>query len=198
MLKLSLLRYWDNFYLHVFFRRPGSCILVLSTIFMTFFVHLHILALIWLFLFNTASSTTTPQICCVGGYWDWTQGIFATFALAVRRFVHCVRSYKGLPPNRGLRRCWAPAHSTCRTGPWLLTIFSFPLFVHRVDAKHHGILPPDSRLDLIHDLTAWNLLLFALCSVHVRWTREKVRGAKVHKAGSKIPTLLTVPLVYKL
>ncbi len=30
------------------------------------------------------------------------------------------------------------------------------------------------------------------------WTREKVRGATVHKAGSKIPTWLTVSSVYKL
>ncbi len=29
-------------------------------------------------------------------------------------------------------------------------------------------------------------------------TREKVRGATVHKAGSKIPTLLTLSPVYKL
>ncbi len=29
------------------------------------------------------------------------------------------------------------------------------------------------------------------------WTREKVRGAIVHKAGSKIPTWLTVSPVYK-
>ncbi len=29
------------------------------------------------------------------------------------------------------------------------------------------------------------------------WTREKVRGATVHNAGSKIPTWLTVSLVYK-
>ncbi len=29
-------------------------------------------------------------------------------------------------------------------------------------------------------------------------TREKVRGAIVHKAGSKIPTRLTVSRVYKL
>ncbi len=29
-----------------------------------------------------------------------------------------------------------------------------------------------------------------------RWTREKVRGATIHKAGSKIPTLLTVSPVY--
>jgi hypothetical protein len=29
-------------------------------------------------------------------------------------------------------------------------------------------------------------------------TREKVRGATVHKAGLKIPTGLTVSLVYKL
>jgi hypothetical protein len=28
-------------------------------------------------------------------------------------------------------------------------------------------------------------------------TREKVRGATVHKAGSKIPTWLTVSAVYK-
>jgi len=31
-----------------------------------------------------------------------------------------------------------------------------------------------------------------------RWTQEKVRGATVHKAGSKIPTWLTVSHVYKL
>ncbi len=30
------------------------------------------------------------------------------------------------------------------------------------------------------------------------WTREKARGAIVHKAGSKIPTWLTVSPVYKL
>ncbi len=30
------------------------------------------------------------------------------------------------------------------------------------------------------------------------WTREKVREATVHKAGSKIPTWLTVSSVYKL
>ncbi len=30
------------------------------------------------------------------------------------------------------------------------------------------------------------------------WTREKVRGATVHKAGSKIPTWLTVSPVYKI
>ncbi len=30
------------------------------------------------------------------------------------------------------------------------------------------------------------------------WTREKVRGATVHKAGSKIPIWLTVSPVYKL
>jgi hypothetical protein len=29
-------------------------------------------------------------------------------------------------------------------------------------------------------------------------TREKVRGATVHKAGSKIPTWLPVSLIYKL
>ncbi len=29
-------------------------------------------------------------------------------------------------------------------------------------------------------------------------TREKVRGARVHKAGSKIPPWLTVSPVYKL
>jgi hypothetical protein len=29
-------------------------------------------------------------------------------------------------------------------------------------------------------------------------TREMVRGATVHKAGSKMPTLLTVSPVYKL
>jgi hypothetical protein len=29
-------------------------------------------------------------------------------------------------------------------------------------------------------------------------TREKVRGATVHEAGSKIPTWLTVSSVYKL
>ncbi len=32
----------------------------------------------------------------------------------------------------------------------------------------------------------------------LRWTREKVRGAIVHKAGSKIPTWLTVSPFYKL
>ncbi len=31
-----------------------------------------------------------------------------------------------------------------------------------------------------------------------RWTREKVRGATVHKAGWKIPTLLNVSPVYEL
>ncbi len=31
-----------------------------------------------------------------------------------------------------------------------------------------------------------------------RWTSEKVKGATVHKAGSKIPTWLTVSPVYKL
>jgi hypothetical protein len=31
-----------------------------------------------------------------------------------------------------------------------------------------------------------------------RLTREKVKGALVHKAGSEIPTLLTVSPVYKL
>jgi hypothetical protein len=31
-----------------------------------------------------------------------------------------------------------------------------------------------------------------------RWTREKVTGAMVHKAGSKIPTWLTESPVYKL
>ncbi len=35
-------------------------------------------------------------------------------------------------------------------------------------------------------------------ALQLRWTREKVRGAKVHKAGLKIRTWLTVYPVYKL
>ncbi len=122
-------------------------------------------------------------------------------AVAVRRSDYCV------PQNRGLRRCWAPAHSTCRTGPSYKQFSSYLLICHRVrqipsleTAKLAvGTLLTDSRLDLIHDLLPeiyW--CLHCAVHVHVRWTGEKVRGAKVHKDGSKIPTWQTVPLVYKL
>ncbi len=40
--------------------------------------------------------------------------------------------------------------------------------------------------------------LFTQSGGGVELTREKVRGAPVHKVGSKIPTRLTVSPVYKL
>jgi hypothetical protein len=45
-------------------------------------------------------------------------------------------SYKRfLPQNRGLKRCWAPAHSTCRTGPSCKHFPSTACFVFRAHSK---------------------------------------------------------------
>ncbi len=50
--------------------------------------------------------------------------------------------------------------------------------------------PPSHKLSVYNVLWLWK-------GGGGRWTREKFRGAIVHKAGSKIPTWLTVSPVYK-
>ncbi len=61
---------------------------------------------------------------------------FRTQAMPLLRIFPAVRSYKRfLLQNRGSRRCWTPAPSSCRTGPRYKQFSPTPCFVHRVDSK---------------------------------------------------------------
>jgi hypothetical protein len=63
-----------------------------------------------------------------------------------------------------------------------------PTFLQRP----HGPYPPP-----LHTVYEYTVYLFTHGEGGGEsWTREKVRGATVHKAGSKIPTWLAVSLVY--
>jgi hypothetical protein len=58
--------------------------------------------------------------------------------------------------------------------------------------------PVPSPLHTAYVYTVHGILIHTRKGGGGSWTREKVRGATVHKAGSKIPTWLTVSPVYKL
>ncbi len=62
------------------------------------------------------------------------------------------------------------------------------------DLQHNSTTPPPPPPN--HTVCLYSTLILGRGGG--RWTREKVRGAIVHKAGSKIPTWLTVSPVYKL
>ena len=55
----------------------------------------------------------------------------------------------------------------------------------------------DSTTPTRHTLSVYSVLWHRELGGRESWTREKVRGAAVYKAGSKIPTWLTVSPVYK-